>query len=145
LHNFLPQERKSERHITDQIFILHNFLHAIFLQVEARLRQLEGKIGGAEAAAPRGLPGAQKYEPARANGGATLTPARAYNPDADAVPVDKSEKKKKKRKEREVEEEEQAAIANGDASAEKPKKKKKKDGESKEKKEKKRKKDKGDE
>ena len=37
-------------------------------QVEARLRQLEGKQVGGEAAKPRGLPGAEKYDAARTTG-----------------------------------------------------------------------------
>ena len=37
-------------------------------QVEARLRQLEGKQVGGEAAKPRGLPGAEKYDSGRAAG-----------------------------------------------------------------------------
>lgn len=43
------------------------------LQVEARLRQLEGKQVGGEAAKPRGLPGAEKYDAGRATGGCLLS------------------------------------------------------------------------
>ena len=70
------------------------------LQVEARLRQLEGKQLGSESAKPRGLPGAEKYDAARetgGGGGATLGQAKAYNADAD-VAMEDGEKKKKKKK-----------------------------------------------
>jgi hypothetical protein len=71
------------------------------VQVEARLRQLEGRQLGDEAAKPRGLPGAEKYEAARQTGnGALLGQAKAYNADADVAMAvangDKKEKKKKK-------------------------------------------------
>ena len=68
--------------------------------MEARLRQLEGKQLGGEAAKPRGLPGAEKYDAARqtgGGGGATLGQAKAYNADAD-VAMEDGEKKKKKKK-----------------------------------------------
>ena len=111
------------------------------VQVEARLRQLEGKLGASESAVPRGLPGAQKYEPGRANGNAAMliTP-RAYNADADVAVIDTSTKKsKKKRKEREEGEDGIDAGPNGDVTPiENAKKKSKK--EKKEKKEKKKKK-----
>lgn len=77
-------------------------------QVEARLRQLEGKTLGAEAAKPRGLPGAQKY---------VAPAAAAYNAGADVVAPASAAA---------------AEAANGD---EQPAKKKKKDKEGKEKKE----------
>jgi hypothetical protein len=73
--------------------------------VEARLRQLEGKQLGGEAAKPRGLPGAEKYDAARqtgGGGGATLGQAKAYNADAD-VAMEDGEKKKKKKKVRRCE------------------------------------------
>lgn len=75
-------------------------------QVEARLRQLEGKQLSGEAAKPRGLPGAEKYEGARATGGgggALLGKAKAYDAGADvamaeAAPAEDGEKKKEKKK-----------------------------------------------
>lgn len=71
--------------------------------MEARLRQLEGKQLSSEAAKPRGLPGAEKYEGARAaagaGGGALLGQGKAYNADADvAMAEEDGEKKKKKKK-----------------------------------------------
>ena len=59
------------------------------MQVEARLRQLEGK--GEEGVKTKGLPTPAKYTP----GDGATTP-KAYNTDADAV--DKKAKKEKKRK-----------------------------------------------
>jgi nucleolar protein 58 len=59
------------------------------MQVEARLRQLEGK--GEEGVQTKGLPTPAKYTP----GDGATTP-KAYNTDADAV--DKKAKKEKKRK-----------------------------------------------
>lgn len=71
--------------------------HPARRQVEARLRQLEGKQLAGEAAKPRGLPGADKYEPARQGGAAALLAApKAYNADADVAPADGEKKKKKK-------------------------------------------------
>lgn len=68
-------------------------------QVEARLRQLEGKQLGSEAAKPRGLPSVQKYEPLRQGdaGEALLSQPKAYNADADVALPDAEGKKKKKK------------------------------------------------
>lgn len=69
--------------------------------MEARLRQLEGKQLAGEAAKPRGLPGAEKYEGARQGGaGALLGQAKAYDAGADVAMADgeKKEEKKKKKK-----------------------------------------------
>lgn len=69
-------------------------------QVEARLRQLEGKQLGGESAKPRGLPGAEKYEGARAaggGGGALLAGGKAYNADADVAATEADGKKEKKK------------------------------------------------
>ena len=74
---------------------LISFCIFALIQVEARLRQLEGKEGGASGA-PRGLPSAQKYDANRQNGTAVATP-QAYNADADVTTTDKKEKKKKKK------------------------------------------------
>lgn len=70
-----------------------------------------------EAAAPRGLPSAQKYDASRQNGAMVATP-KAYNPDAD-VTADASGKKEKKKKDKE---------ANGEEKKEKKKKRKEADG-----------------
>ncbi|PRW56410.1 putative nucleolar 5-2 [Chlorella sorokiniana] len=122
-------------------------------KVEARLRQLEGKQVGGEAAKPRGLPGAEKYDAGRATGaagGALLGQGKAYNADADVAMADGEKKKEKKKKKKEAEEEPAAAAEDG----EKKKKKKKRAAEEEaaadgaaadgEKKKKKKKKDKGD-
>lgn len=116
-------------------------------QVEARLRQLEGKMG-VESAMPRGLPGPQKYDAARqSTGGALVAAPQAYNADADvAMEVNGKKEKKKKKKEADGEKE----VANGGAEVpEKKEKKKKRKGEDEadgsEKKKKKKKKDMGDE
>ena len=69
---------------------------AVFFQVEARLRQLEGKLLGSESAQPRGKAEPQKYDAARqGTAGALLTAPKAYNADTDVVmePA-KAEKKK---------------------------------------------------
>lgn len=55
-------------------------------QVEARLRQLEGKLLGTESAKPRGQAEPQKYDKARQGpAAALLTETKAYNPDADVT------------------------------------------------------------
>ncbi|KAL4427848.1 hypothetical protein ABPG75_001937 [Micractinium tetrahymenae] len=100
-------------------------------KVEARLRQLEGKQLGGEAAKPRGLPGAEKYEGARAagaNGGALLGKAKTYDAGADvamaeAAPAEDGEKKKEKKKKKKDKE---AAAEAPAADGEKKEKKKKK-------------------
>jgi nucleolar protein 58 len=81
------------------------------LKVEARLRQLEGKMLGSESAQPKGKAEPQKYDPARQIGtGAMLATAKAYNPDADiTTDAGKAEKPKKKKKR-----DHDAAAANGD-------------------------------
>eukprot|EP00887_Chlorella_sp_A99_P002605 scaffold6.g2605.t1 len=100
-------------------------------KVEARLRQLEGKQLGAEAARPRGPPGAAKYDPARQGEAAALATApAAYNAGADVVMADGGEAKKEKKKKKKDKAAEEAAAAA--AAAE--------EGEKKEKKEKKKKK-----
>ncbi len=54
--------------------------------MEARLRQLEGKLLGSESAQPRGKAEPQKYDAARQGpSGALLTAPKAYNADADVV------------------------------------------------------------
>lgn len=65
------------------------------LQVESRLRQLEGKLLGSESAQPRGKAEPQKYDAARQGAsGALLTAPQAYNADADvAMEPAKPEKK----------------------------------------------------
>lgn len=64
-------------------------------QVEARLRQLEGKQLATDSAKPRGLPGAEKYDSARQGAAAALlSQPKAYNADAD-VTADAGKKKKK--------------------------------------------------
>ncbi|PSC68085.1 putative nucleolar 5-2 [Micractinium conductrix] len=97
-------------------------------KVEARLRQLEGKQLGGEAAKPRGLPSAEKYDGGRATGaagGALVGQAKGYNAGADVAMAD-GEKKEKKEKKKKKEKEEAAAAetANGDDKKEKKKKKK---------------------
>ena len=63
--------------------LAHN---ASLYQVEARLRQLEGKLLGSESAQPRGKAEPQKYDAARQGpSGALMTAPKAYNPDADVV------------------------------------------------------------
>ena len=102
------------------------------VQVEARLRQLEGKEGGGSGA-PRGLPSAQKYDSSRQNGTAAATP-KAYNADADVEMTDKKEKKKKKKdvetdgeeKKSEKKEKKKKREKDDDEDGEKKKKKKKK-------------------
>ena len=69
-------------------------------QVEARLRQLEGKLLASDSAKPRAGKGdIPKYDAARQGnaGPALITAAKAYNPDADVTAdAGKEEKKKKK-------------------------------------------------
>jgi hypothetical protein len=71
-------------------------------QVEARLRQLEGKALAGDSGRPRGKPDAPKYDAARQGGAgaALLSAPKAYNPDADvtgAAGKDSATKKKKAR------------------------------------------------
>lgn len=72
------------------------------MQVEARLRQLEGKQLAGEAARPRGLPDAEKYDAARQGAAsAQLSQHKAYNADGDVASdagAAKLEKKTKKKK-----------------------------------------------
>lgn len=85
-------------------------------KVEARLRQLEGKVLATDGAKPKGKEQPQKYDKSKQGDAPALaTAAKAYNADADVAPVAKEEKKKKKR------------DAEAEAAEEAPKKKKKKD------------------
>lgn len=59
------------------------------LQVEARLRQLEGKALATDGAGARGKEQASKYDKAKADGGALAAPTKAYNADADVQMPDK--------------------------------------------------------
>jgi hypothetical protein len=63
------------------------------VQVEARLRQLEGRSLGADSA----VKGKGKGEPAKYD---SSKPARAYNADADAAPVEAAKKEKKEKTEK---------------------------------------------
>lgn len=67
------------------------------VQVEARLRQLEGRMLAGESAKPRGKPDIAKYEPERQGGAgaALLTAPAAYNPAADVTATAGKEEKKK--------------------------------------------------
>ena len=67
--------------------------------MEARLRQLEGKMLASGSGVARGKAGAPKYDPARqgAVGAALLTQPKAYNADAD-VTADAGKAKKDKKK-----------------------------------------------
>ena len=67
--------------------------------MEARLRQLEGKMLASGSGVARGKPGPPKYDPARqgAAGAALLTQPKAYNADAD-VTTDAGKAKKDKKK-----------------------------------------------
>ncbi len=57
-------------------------------QVEARLRQLEGKVLASEGARPRGKEQPQRYDKTKQAGtGALAGVHKAYNAAADAVPV----------------------------------------------------------
>lgn len=59
-------------------------------QVEARLRQLEGKTLADEGAKPKGKEQPGKYDKTKANGSAVAAAPKAYNADADvAVPEKK--------------------------------------------------------
>ncbi|XP_049405567.1 probable nucleolar protein 5-1 [Solanum stenotomum] len=88
------------------------------VKLEARLRALEGKELGKSAGSAKGKPKIEAYDKDRKKGaGALITPAKVYNPSADAVlgctnneSVDEpppqtevSEKKKKKKKSAEAE------------------------------------------
>ncbi|KXZ47074.1 hypothetical protein GPECTOR_38g311 [Gonium pectorale] len=110
-------------------------------KVEARLRQLEGKLQGTEAGTAKGKEQPAKYDKARQG----VTPAlatqpKAYNADADVVDAAPAEKKEKKDKKKKKAAEEEAPAP----AEEQPKKKKAKvaDGEANGKEEKKAKKDK---
>lgn len=63
-------------------------------KVEARLRQLEGKVLSSEGAGAKGKEQPAKYDKAKANGDAMATATKAYNADADTV-VEKKKKKKR--------------------------------------------------
>ncbi|KAB5529390.1 hypothetical protein DKX38_019471 [Salix brachista] len=125
------------------------------LKLEARLRNLEGKELGRSAGSAKGKPKIEAYDKDRKKGaGGLITPAKTYNPSADAVlgrtlnstarnveeeepakeaPVpgeDKKEKKKKKKRSEEVtavpSDRNEAAEQDGEGEAKKEKKKKKK-------------------
>ncbi len=103
---------------------IHIITHTLVSQVEAQLRQLEGRTAGTEAAAVRGKPQPGKY----AKAAQEATPAATYNAAADAAikgtsSPDASAEKKSKKKKRKAEEE---AAANGAAEGTEKKKKKKK-------------------
>lgn len=69
-------------------------------QVEARLRQLEGKLLALDSAKPRAGKGdIPKYDAARQGnaGPALITAAKAYNPDAD-ITADAGKEEKRKAK-----------------------------------------------
>ena len=104
------------------------------MQVEARLRQLEGKTD--EAAVPRGLANPTKYNPSEQNGILAAAPV-AYNADADIALGDKKKEKKDKKEKKEKNEKKRKAEDVEAVADEGEKKKKKK--EKKEKKEKKKK------
>ena len=60
---------------------------ALAVQVEARLRQMEGRLLAVDSSKPRGQAPAPKYDPARqGTSAALLTEPAAYNPDADVKP-----------------------------------------------------------
>jgi hypothetical protein len=95
------------------------------VQVEARLRQLEGRSLASDAGKARGKAQPAPYEAAKqAAGGSGLAPgaAKAYNADADVIEPVKKEKKEKKEKKKDKE----AAETNGAAADGEEKKKKKK-------------------
>mmetsp|Transcript_31391 Transcript_31391/g.68634 ORF Transcript_31391/g.68634 Transcript_31391/m.68634 type:complete len:519 (-) Transcript_31391:15-1571(-) len=92
--------------------------------VEARLRQLEGKMLAGAAGKGKGTPAKEVYDKARAGTAALATTPKAYNADADV----QMEKKKKKKAESDSEDEEEEPV--------KEKKKKKEDKEEKKKKKK---------
>lgn len=95
------------------------------MQVEARLRQLEGRQLAAEAAKPRGLPNPEKYDAGRQSGNAAIvsTP-QAYNADAD-VAMNGTDKKEKKKKDKEEKKKRKAEDTTDGEKSEKKKKKKK--------------------
>ena len=101
-----------------------------FVQVEARLRQLEGKLLATEGAKPKGKEQPGKYDKSKQGAAAGVaTQARAYNADADAPApaVDgKKEKKEKKEKKRAAEENGTEEEPAAEAAAEEPAKKKSK-------------------
>lgn len=68
--------------------------------MEARLRQLEGKMLASDSGVARGKPEIARYDPARqgAAGAALLTAPKAYNPDADVTADAGKEQKKAKKK-----------------------------------------------
>ncbi|KAJ6876952.1 nucleolar protein 5-2 [Populus alba x Populus x berolinensis] len=124
------------------------------LKLEARLRNLEGKELGRSAGSAKGKPKIEAYDKDRKKGaGGLITPAKTYNPSADAIlgqtpnsiarkveeeepakeaPVTGQEKKEKKKKKRSEEETAVPSDRNGTAEqdgegeAKKEKKKKKK-------------------
>ncbi|KAH8491036.1 hypothetical protein H0E87_023244 [Populus deltoides] len=124
------------------------------LKLEARLRNLEGKELGRSAGSAKGKPKIEAYDKDRKKGaGGLITPAKTYNPSADAIlgqtpnstarkveeeepakeaPVageQKKEKKKKKRSEEETavpSDRNGTAEQDGEGEAKKEKKKKKK-------------------
>lgn len=67
--------------------------------MEARLRQLEGKLLAGESGRPRGKPDTPKYDASRQGGAgaALLSAPKAYNPDADVTASAGKEPKKKKK------------------------------------------------
>ncbi len=68
--------------------------------MEARLRQLEGRMLASDSAKPRGKPDIARYEPERQGGAgaALLTAPQAYNPAADVTATAGKEEKKKVRR-----------------------------------------------
>ena len=70
------------------------------MQVEARLRQLEGKMLASDSGAARGKADIARYDPSRqgAAGAALLTAPKAYNTDADVTADAGKEQKKAKKK-----------------------------------------------
>ncbi|KAH0676884.1 hypothetical protein KY285_024685 [Solanum tuberosum] len=108
------------------------------VKLEARLRALEGKELGKSAGSAKGKPKIEAYDKDRKKGaGALITPAKVYNPSADAVlgctnneSVDEppsqtevSEKKKKKKKSAEAED--NGIVESEETGTKKEKKKKK--------------------
>ena len=68
--------------------------------MEARLRQLEGKMLASDSGVARGKADIARYDPSRqgAAGAALLTAPKAYNPDADVTADAGKEQKKAKKK-----------------------------------------------
>ena len=65
-------------------------------QVEARMRQLEGKVLATEGAKPRGKEQPAKYDKTKQGAAPALaSQAKAYNADADVATESKEDKKKK--------------------------------------------------